>query len=345
MSSGDANAPLIAVIIVHFHAGGRLARVLAALETQVLHDFDVVIVDNGSAPGELDPLARPGVKIVRPGRNLGFAEGCNHGAAATRAPLLVFLNPDAYPAPDWLSALATAARTYGPGTALGSVQLDAGTPTQLDGLGDVYHVSGVAWRGGFGRPATARPDGDREIFAACFAAALVHRVDFDALGGLDPEFFCYHEDVDFGFRLRLRGGRAILVHNAEVLHEGSGTTGRYSPFTVYHGIRNRLWTLAKNMPAPLLPLAIPAYLAFSIIFLIRSFMLGIGVPFCNGTLAGIAGLGNIVRKRRMVQASRKASSLALLRAMRLSPFAPLRRAPDLRAVRPMAGASPDRSAG
>jgi GT2 family glycosyltransferase len=223
---------------------------------------------------------------------------------------------------------------------LGSVQLAADDPNRIDGLGDVYHVSGVAWRGGFGRAADARPAGDREIFAACFAAALVYGEDYRALGGLDASFFCYHEDVDFGFRHRLAGGRAVLVADAVVLHEGSGTTGRYSSFTVYHGIRNRLITFAKNMPTPLLPLALPAFLGFGIVFLIRSFMLGIGRDYCRGIAGGLLRLRAALRSRRDIQRNRKISALTALRAMRVSPLAPLRRAPDLRPINPPSAPRP-----
>ncbi|MEM9234056.1 MAG: glycosyltransferase family 2 protein, partial [Pseudomonadota bacterium] len=243
------------------------------------------------------------------------------------------LNPDAYPEPEWLAALMRAASKYGENTLLGSVQLTEGAPDQLDGLGDVYHVSGVAWRGGFGKSSALIPRADREIFAPCFAAALLHRERFMALDGLDTDFFCYHEDVDFGYRHRLAGGTAILVHDAVVRHEGSGITGRYSEFTVFHGIRNRMWTLAKNTPLALMPVVIPAYLVFSFGFLIRSFMLKIGMPYMKGFRAGLRGLGPILRKRKSIKAMQKIGAGEVARAMSWSPFAPFRRAPDLRPLR------------
>ena len=257
------------------------------------------------------------------------------GAELARGNWLVFLNPDAYPEADWLSALMAAGRKYGPETMLGSVQLAEDNPDILDGLGDTYHMSGVAWRGGFGKPAAPRlPDGDTEIFAACFAAAAVNRELFLRLGGLDRDFFCYHEDVDYGYRHRLAGGRAILVRDAVIHHEGSGITGRFSDFTVFHGIRNRMWTLAKNTPLALSPVVVPAYLIFSLGFLVRSFMLGIGKPYMRGFAAGLRGLPAMLRKRRDIGSLRAVSVPDIARRFSWSPLAPFRRAADLRPVSP-----------
>lgn len=327
--------PAVSVIIVNYNAGDRLIRVLAALARQTWQDFEIIVVDNASTDGSAPAAdSSPHLVTVKMSPvNTGFAGGVMMGAELARGEWMVVLNPDAYPEPGWLGALMMAAKKYGNDTVLGSVQLAENDPSVLDGLGDTYHVSGVAWRGGFGKPAAPRlPDGDREIFAACFAAAAIHRDTFLRLGGLDQDFFCYHEDVDYGYRHRLAGGRAILVRNAVVHHEGSGITGRYSDFTVFHGIRNRMWTLVKNTPLVLAPIVLPAYLVFSLGFLIRSFMLGIGRPYMRGFAAGIRGLPAMFRKRRNVSPLIRTRSFEIAGMFSWSPIAPFRRAPDLRPV-------------
>jgi len=72
------------------------------------------------------------------------------------------------------------------------------------------------------------------------------------VGGFDQDFFAYLEDVDLGFRLRLRGLRCILVPQAVVHHVGSASSGKLSDFVVYHGHRNLVWTFFKDMPISLL---------------------------------------------------------------------------------------------
>lgn len=329
-------APFITVLIINYNAGDRLGEVLASLARQTFSDFEIVLLDNASTDGSAEVAPPPGLafRLVRNDGNTGFAGGVMDALPHLKGTWIAILNPDAYPAPDWLAALARAAAAYGRLTALGSVQVDHSSPDRLDGLGDAYHISGVAWRGGFGKSATLRPSIDKEIFAPCFAACLLHRDTFVDHGGLDRSFFCYHEDVDFGFRHRLRGGRAVLVHDAVVRHEGSGTTGRYSDFTVFHGIRNRQWTFVKNMPPALLVIGLPFAAALGIAFWVRSAMLGIERPYRQGVVAALRDLRRVLGDRKAVQRQRKVSSLSLARAITWSPLAPLRRAPHLRPVTP-----------
>ncbi|MGV6820251.1 MAG: glycosyltransferase family 2 protein [Parvularcula sp.] len=326
----------VSVLIVNYNSGSRLANVLARLAAQSYEDFEVIVLDNASEDdsARATQCAEIPVQLVINEENTGFAGGIMDALAHAKGEWLAILNPDAYPDENWLQALVEASEKYGPDTFLGSVQRQAERPTHLDGLGDVYHASGVAWRGGFGKPASRFPiTEDCEIFAPCFAAAMVHRGRFEALGGLDRDFFCYHEDVDIGFRNRLEGGRSILVYDALVDHEGSAITGRYSSFTVFHGIRNRFWTFVQNIPGPLLPICLPLYLFFSLGFLVRSAMLGIARPYVRGIIAGIQGLPLALEKRRKRQRQRRASVREIAQAMSWSPIAPFKRAPDLRPVR------------
>jgi N-acetylglucosaminyl-diphospho-decaprenol L-rhamnosyltransferase len=90
------------------------------------------------------------------------------------------------------------------------------------------------------------------VFSACGAATLIDRDLFLAMGGFDERFFCYCEDVDLGYRLRLAGETTLLLPAAVVEHVGSASTGVRSDFSIFHGSRNRIWTFIKNTPTPLL---------------------------------------------------------------------------------------------
>src|SRR3712207_2715046 len=72
-------------------------------------EVDVVLVDNGCTSDAVARLAGvPGVTVLEPGRNLGFAGGCNHGAARAAGDVLAFVNGDAVVRPTALAALAAA---------------------------------------------------------------------------------------------------------------------------------------------------------------------------------------------------------------------------------------------
>jgi N-acetylglucosaminyl-diphospho-decaprenol L-rhamnosyltransferase len=320
-------APEVVVIIVAFNAGPYLQKTLDALRTQSFTDFETIVWDNASSDGAVDALTlAPGVRIVRCPDNLGFAEANNRSAALSQAPLIVTLNPDAFPEPDWLETLVAAAHRHS-AECVASLQLSADDPDIMDGAGDMMSVIGVAWRGGYLKTAKARPDGPVEVFAACAAAALYRRDAFEAAGGFDARFFCYHEDVDLGFRLRLRGGRCILEPRAIVRHVGSVSSNPISGFAEYHGMRNRLWTFARDMPLGLMPIALPGHILLVIFLLIRAQSPQMRGARLRGLADGWRGVGPFLRERPQW---RPASLLALARALSWSPVAISKRRPVYR---------------
>ena len=315
----------ISVIIVNYNSGARLSRCLSHLGRQTYRDFEIIIVDNASDDTSLaDALSEATMALaprtIRADQNLGFAAANNIAAREARGEWLAFLNPDAYPERDWLSALLSAAARYPYADAFGSTQLMADRPDLIDGAGDVYHVLGVGYRGGFGQPSSRVPP-DGECFAPCAAAALYRRTAFERLGGFDERFFCYGEDVDLGFRLRLLGGRAVQVKAARVLHEGSGVTGRYSPFTVYHGNRNRIWLTYKNTPPLFYWGLFPLRLAFDAYLFARSFSIGAGDAYRRAMIDGYSGLARFAADRRALQKGRRMRNRDFAEAAAWSPFA------------------------
>jgi len=331
--SGKDFPPRVSVLIVNYNSGEYLARCLKHLRQQTLTDWEAIVLDNGSAD---DSLARaecrdPRIRIVRLGANLGFAAANNRGIALVRGRWVATLNPDAFPAPDWLDKLLDAAERYPLFRFFGSTQISAERPDRLDGAGDCYHFLGIPWRGGYGQPVSTLPP-EGEVFSPCAAAALYSTELLREAGGFDESFFCYCEDVDLAFRLRLRGERCLQVKGAVVYHQGSAICGVNSPFSLYHGSRNRLWIFLKNMPAPLLPILLPLHLLATAYLLLLVANTPRLRPSWEGWLAGFRGMGNILREREKIQAARRISSWQCFSTFTWS-FATLqRRHPDIRPV-------------
>lgn len=251
----------LATIIVVTHNTARWrAQQKTALEAQTDKRWRLVVIDNASRTEERPaPEHFPnGAEIIQSEANLGFAEANNLAARGAATPYLVFLNPDAFPEPDWLENLIAAVEPLPQAGAIGCLQRREGAPGVLDGVGDVLHATGLAYRAGYGSRSGVPPLG--ETFSACAAAMLVRREAFEAIGGFDSRYFCFFEDVDLGFRLRLAGWRVVQSPDAIVSHVGGGSTGTSSAFAEFHGARNRLWTFVKCMPGPLMWLMLPAHL-------------------------------------------------------------------------------------
>jgi GT2 family glycosyltransferase len=299
----------VSVQIVNWNSGELLAECLQHLVAQTVQPLEVLIFDNASSDGSIDNVDCSGnVSLQKAGVNLGFAAGNNLVLAECDSEFIALLNPDAFPEPEWLENLLMAASSNPNVVAFGSRQLDQSNPEYLDGIGDTYHMSGLVWRERHGEQQQPADPIPREIFSPCAAAALYRRQAVADVGGFDEDFFCYVEDVDLGFHLRLAGHKAMYVPDAIVHHVGSATTGgQHSDFAVYHGHRNLVWAYIKNMPGilfwVLLPLHILMNLSAILLFMIR----GQTRVILKSKRDAIKGLPKAWQKRRDIQARRVAT--------------------------------------
>lgn len=314
------SSPQVSIILVTWNSIAHLPRCLTNLSTQTHHNFEVVIVDNGSTDDALHGLEEkhPGLvfRIQKLKSNVGFAVANNIGARLARGQWLALLNADAFPEPDWLAKLLLAAEMHPEYSCFSSRQIQANAPNFLDGVGDSYHVSGMAWRNKIGYPANSYALKSMEIFSPCAAAALYSRAAFLEVGGFDEDFFSYYEDVDLGFRLRLQGYRSLYVPDAIVHHIGSATFGTLSDFAFYHSHRNLVWTFFKNMPTGLFWKYLAAHIIANLIYTIYYTFRGRGKVLWKAKIDAIRGLPKIFKKRKDIQEKRKVTNADLLRVMK-----------------------------
>ncbi len=318
--------PAVTVVVVNYNGGDYLGGCLASLARQTFTDFETIVIDNASSDDSLSRIREQPARttILRQDSNLGFAGGNNVGARVGRGRWLALLNPDAEAAPDWLAAMMRAVERRPTHRMIACLQISLHEPDKLDGAGDCYLAYGYAWRGGFGHSLLDAP-GPGECFAQCGAAALYPRDLFLEAGGFDERYFCYHEDVDIAFRLRLRGERCQFVPDAVVRHAGSGITGRSSVFAVFHGVRNGVWTYVKNMPGGLAFLTSPVWLVGSLLLLARGAVRGVFAPTLQGFWAAFKGLGPMLKTRGELKAQRRISAGKLAAALTWNPLSYLGR--------------------
>jgi GT2 family glycosyltransferase len=303
--------PKVTVVIVNWNGGDFLERCLTAMLAQTATPHEIILVDNASSDGSLETARRfPLVRLLAQDSNTGFARGNNLAinAAVAGSEWIALLNPDAFPQPRWLEECLLSAQRNPQFDIFGSKLVNASVPLLLDGAGDAYHVSGLVWRIGHGTPAAALHESEYEVFSPCAAAALYRRSALLEAEGFDEDFFCYVEDVDLGFRLRLAGYRCLYVPLSVAHHVGSGTTGgQNSDFSVYHGHRNLVWTFVKNMPGLLFWLLLPLHLVLNLASIIWFAFRGQGRVILRAKRDALIGLPKMWRKRQQIQKSRIAS--------------------------------------
>jgi GT2 family glycosyltransferase len=309
--AGDEFASRIAVVVVNWNAGDLLCRCLESLTEQTLPAWKVIVVDNASTDSSLLDAERRfhEVEIIRATSNLGFAAANNLAIRSIQgARWVALLNPDAFPEPDWLEQLMRAATEYSNYSFFACRILSAQDPAIIDAAGDAYHISGLVWKIGHRRSAMDLYTEPAEVFSPCAAAALYRRDALEQVGGFDEDFFCYVEDIDLGFRLRLAGHRCLYVPKAVAQHVGSASSGVDSDFTLFHGQRNMVWTFVKNMPGALFFIYMPLHIALNVIWIMKSLRRGRSRIVMRAKWSALAGLGKMWRKRRFVQSARKISA-------------------------------------
>lgn len=325
-----------AILIVAYKSRDTLPRLSEALAAQSVAPGRVYVLENGSPPGERADagLLPSGAELIVSEANTGFAAGNNllaRKAAKDGAEWLILLNPDAFPEPDWLERLLAATKRFPHASIFGCTQTAYGQDGVLDGCGDVYHVAGIPYRGGYGRTMTPPPTG--EVFAACGASLMIRAGLFERLGGFDEDYFCYVEDVDLCFRARLAGETVIQLAEAAVAHVGYGSSGRRSEFATWHGTRNRFWTFFKNMPGWLLWVMAPVHIAVTLALWLSAARFGLAGTFGSALKGAIADWPRLMAKRREVQTGRAISSWQAARMMAWNPLRLLTRAPHIRPFR------------
>ena len=319
-----SDSPKISVIIVNYNAGEWLSRCVQSVIDQSFANYECFIIDNNSVDNSLDHLPDLDSRfhILKQDRNLGFAAANNLAARRAKGEWLALLNPDAFAHKDWLEKLLEATTLAPNVTMVGSTQYMALEENIFDGIGDELHAFGLAYRSGFGHK--IYPIETREAFAPCGAGAALKHEMFEKLGGFDETFFCYHEDVDLAYRMRLDGGICIQSSDAKIDHVSSGISGRASDFAIYHGTRNRIWTFMKNTPRGLMPLLLPGHIVMNIFMLMWSiFRSKRARPTWRGIKDGFFTKHDTVTP----PPQRKISYWTLLKSFGWSPFKLKKRAP------------------
>lgn len=305
-SPGDE--PAVAVVVVTYRSAEFVGETLSAVAAELRGGDELVVIDNASGDGTAAAAraAAPEAVVLEQARNLGFAGGCNAGAAATSAPLLLFLNPDATPAPGCVEALRRAADEHpGWGAWQALVTLPGGR--EVNTSGGVTHFLGVGWAGRCGEPIDAAPESPTEVSFASGAALMIRREDWRQAGGFDERYFMYGEDLDLSLRLWLAGKGVGVVPAARVAHQYEFDKGSRKWLLLE---RNRWWTVLSDYPGALLLLLAPALAGFELALLAVAVRDGWLRQKLSAQLAVARELPAILARRREVQRGRVVSSAA-----------------------------------
>ena len=300
--------PEIAVVVVNWNGAHLLRTCLGSLRAQTFHDFETILVDNGSSDESLSLVARefPEVRVLALSENLGLAGGANAGIAVTSAPIVATLNNDTEADPRWLAELHAALIAHPEAGSAASKLLLFDRRDVIHSAGDFYGLDGIPGNRGVWQPDNGMYGRQELVFGACAGAAAYRREMLEDVGLFEDSFFMYCEDVDLAFRAQLQGYRCVYVPTAVVYHMLSATGG--GPLASYYCGRNFLRVIARDMPGPLLVRVWPRILGAQIRMAaeaVRHVREAAARARLRGQLAGLLELPRLLGERRAIQRRRR----------------------------------------
>ena len=247
--------PRVAIVVLNWNGRDDTLRCLSSLALLTYPNYEVVVVDNGSADGSAPSIRSkfPDVTVIETGKNLGYAGGNNIGIARALdcdVDYVLVLNNDTVVAPDFLSELVHSAACLPRGSVIGSAMLFDDRPELLWMLGGTWDHQSASFRDdGANQPLENFADSVREVDYVVGCSLLAPRHVFDRIGLFDEDYFLHYEEIDFCSRARKAGLRCFVATGAKLWHKvAAASGGDSSPLVKYFRTRNLLLWAKRHLP-------------------------------------------------------------------------------------------------
>lgn len=239
------------IIVLTFNGWQDTRACLRSVFAESRENLQVLVVDNGSTDETLTalPLEFPQAQVLVNASNLGYAEGNNVGmryAMTQGAEFVVILNNDVTVAQDWLEPFVNAACANERAALLGPMVYHADEPNIIQSAGGLMTRDWRAYHRGMNETDAGQFAEISKIDWLNGCAVMARASALENIGLLDPSFFMYGEDVDWGIRARRAGYDVLFVPQARVWHKGVKRDYAPAPHVTYYIARNELRLIRKH---------------------------------------------------------------------------------------------------
>jgi len=277
------NFPLVSVIIVSHNGIDFVEVCLDSVFKSAYPNKEIIFVDNASTDGSKELVkkkysGRKNFKIIENSGSFGPAAGRNIGAAAAKGKYLAFLDNDTKVSRFWLNELI---KVLEKDKTIGSAQsklLRMMPGRYYDCAGDYLGPLGFLIE----RSQRVKDEGQwdyiAEIFSAKSAASIIKTKIFNKIGGFDEKHYMYLEETDLSWRVWLAGYRVVFIPKSVVYHAFNTPKKDFKRyyeknFVRYHGARNYIFTLIKNLEfknlVKILPLHLGCWFVLAFSFILK----------------------------------------------------------------------------
>jgi GT2 family glycosyltransferase len=277
---------LVSVLIVNYRAYTELASCLESLRRFLADDLEVIVVDHASDPTATAHLLQrfPWIRLEAVTSNPGFAAGVNRAVRSSRGRNLLLLNPDCIVHGDVAHALGAWLDEHPHVGVCGALVRDSEGSVQASARRFPDVTTGFAGRTSWLSRAWPQnrwtrhnlvtpeiPNAPIEVDWVSGACMMVRRTAFEAVGGMDEQFFLYWEDADLCFRLKRHGWLTIYNPVVAVTHVTgrSSSRARRESLIAFHRSAFRYFRkhggLAARAAAPVVFLVLLTRLLFKLV--------------------------------------------------------------------------------
>jgi GT2 family glycosyltransferase len=258
MSASPSDQPEVAIVILNWNGRDFLRKFLPAVVSSTYLNKRIIVADNASSDDSVSFLREnfPQVELIINPANEGFAKGYNTALRQVKADYYVLLNSDVEVTPGWIEPIITLMEKDWSIAACQPKMLTYDQKNRFE-----YAGACGGWIDQLGYPfARGRvfddceeDHGQYEKEAECFwasgAALFVKSNIYQEVGGLDEYFFAHQEEIDFCWRLKLKGYKVFSQPASVVYHVGGGTLPKTNHKKTYLNFRNNLIMMYKNQTA------------------------------------------------------------------------------------------------
>lgn len=312
--------PKVSLITVNFNGKKFLENFFVSLKKLDYSNWEIIFVDNASTDGSVEFIKKLKssrvkrlIKLVENKGNLGFALANNKAAEMAKGKYLFFLNNDTKIEPKVLLELVN--------------KMEKDQDLAICGCKMMSYSGQKHFHTGIGADIFGYPVVWKKVFYVEGSALMIRRGLFRKLGGFDPKYFMFHEDIDLAWRVWLWGYRVTALSSAVVYHFAGGTAGggekvkgkyKSSLLRRYYSERNNIRTLLKNYQTLSLLFVLPLYFLINlaeVLFYLVMFKFKVIYLYLKAYIWNLVNLDDTLEERRKVQKARKVSDKQLMKKM------------------------------
>lgn len=247
----------IFVVILNFNGTNDLKSCLPTLKYLYSDKYhlETVILDNGSSTNELNKLSQllkkyPKIKLLKNGKNIGFAKGNNIGikyALDKNADYIVLLNNDTKIESNFIKrGVDFKADIISPVVKFREFKDKPQFLYDLGGYvnwwtGRTSHIN--AYRDEYLKK-VKEPPLNVDYVAGC--SMMIKRDVFEKIGLLDETYFIYFEDVDFCVSAKKAGFSVLVDPASTIFHKLGGSMDRWSARAIYYNLLSNFIFISKH---------------------------------------------------------------------------------------------------